>query len=100
MYIVVIRKKHYLEVITKELMEVAGSKSTYQYITDNPITIIQKHIKYMKKINFLAVSSNMEELPCLYWLPKLHKTPFGSRFIAASNRCALLGHRECLKKTT
>ena len=58
MYIVVIRKKHYLEVITKELMEVAGSKSTYQYITDNPITIIQKHIKYMKNINFLAVSSN------------------------------------------
>ena len=72
MYIVVIRKK---TLITKALMEVTGSKSTYQYITDNPITIIQKHIKYMKNIN-LAVSSNMEELPCLYWLPKLHKTPF------------------------
>ena len=22
-----------------------------------------------------------------YWLPKLHKTPYGTRFIAASNRC-------------
>ena len=40
----------------------------------------------MKDIN-LAVSSNMEELPCLYWLPKLHNTPFASRFIAASNKC-------------
>ena len=29
----------------------------------------------------------MEELIWLYWLPKLHKTPFGSRFIASSNRC-------------
>ena len=28
----------------------------------------------MKEIN-VAVPSNMEELPCLYWLPKLHKTP-------------------------
>ena len=40
----------------------------------------------MKEIN-VAVPSNMEELPCLYWLPKLHKLPFGSRFTAASNRC-------------
>ena len=40
----------------------------------------------MKEIN-VVVPSNMEELPCLYWLPKLHKTPFSSRFIAASNRC-------------
>ena len=29
----------------------------------------------------------MEQLPDLYWLPKLHKTPYGSRFIAASCRC-------------
>ena len=57
-----------------------------QYVTDNSTSIIHSHIKYMKEIN-VGVPSNMEELPCLYWLPKLHKTPFGSRFIAASNRC-------------
>ena len=69
-------------------MDVTCSKSTYQYVTDNPTSIIHRHIKYMKEIN-LVVPSNMEELPCLYWLPKLHKTPFGSRFIADSNRCTM-----------
>ena len=29
----------------------------------------------------------MKQLPTLYWLPKLHKSPYGSRFIAASNIC-------------
>ena len=28
-----------------------------------------------------------EELPSFYWLPKLHKRPYGTRFIAASNKC-------------
>ena len=41
------------------------SKSTYQYVTDNPTSIIyiHRHIKYMKEIN-LAVPSNME-IGCL-----------------------------------
>ena len=30
---------------------------------------------------------DMEELPSIYWLPKLHKNPYGNRFIAASNKC-------------
>ena len=29
----------------------------------------------------------MEQLPTLYWLPKMHKDPIGSRFIAASSAC-------------
>ena len=29
----------------------------------------------------------MRKLPCMYWLPKLHKNPFGSRFIAGSKKC-------------
>ena len=40
-------------------MDVTCSKSTYQYVTDNPTSIIHRHIKYMKEIN-LAVPSNME----------------------------------------
>ena len=27
-------------------------------------------------------------LPILYWLPKMHKTPIGARFIVASNYCS------------
>ena len=29
----------------------------------------------------------MEELPTVYWMPKLHKSLYGSRFIAVSNKC-------------
>ena len=47
-------------------MDVNCSKSTYQYVTDNPTSIIHRHIKYMKENNF-AVPSNMEELPCVYF---------------------------------
>ena len=28
-----------------------------------------------------------EELPTVYWMPKLHKNLYGSRFNAASNKC-------------
>ena len=29
----------------------------------------------------------MMQLPTFYWLPKMHKTPVGSGFIAASSSC-------------
>ena len=29
----------------------------------------------------------MKQLPAFYWLPKVHKNPIGSTFIAASSAC-------------
>ena len=37
--------------------------------------------------NSIDVDSEHECLPYFYWLPKLHKTPCGTRLIAASNKC-------------
>ena len=48
--------------------------------------IISKHLQYMNSRN-IRVPAVMEQLPNMYWLPKLHKVPYGSRFIAASNSC-------------
>ena len=39
----------------------------------------------MTKVN-INVEPEHEDLPSFYWLPKLHKNPYGKRFIAASNR--------------
>ena len=36
----------------------------------------------------LFVDEDQSKLPTLYWLPKLHKRPYKSRFIANSSICA------------
>ena len=46
-------------------------------------TIIKKHFSFMRTID-IKVDTTMQKLPSFYWLPKMHKTPVGSRFIAAS----------------
>ena len=35
----------------------------------------------------LFVDKDHSKLPTLYWLPKLHKRPYKSRFIANSSAC-------------
>ena len=35
----------------------------------------------------IALPSQHRCLPLLYWLPKLHKQPYGTRFIATWNKC-------------
>ena len=35
----------------------------------------------------LFVDEDHSKLPTLYWLPKLHKRPYKSRFIAKSSAC-------------
>ena len=57
-------------------------------VADDNLSIVCRHLEYMQSKGITAPSI-MEELPSLYWLPKLHKTPYGSRFIAALNRCEL-----------
>ena len=36
---------------------------------------------------WLLVDEDHSKLPSLYWLPKLHKRPYKSRFIANSSTC-------------
>ena len=48
--------------------------------------VVCRHIEYMMR-NRIALHMQQEKLPSFYWLPKLHKTPYRSRFIAASNKC-------------
>ena len=36
---------------------------------------------------WIVVDEDHSKLPTLYWLPKLHKRPYKSRFIANSSAC-------------
>ena len=87
--IIVVCKRYYIEVMLHEFRNnVGNNQRTYEEVhADNDgYAIVCRHIVYMKSKS-ISIPHEMEQLPCMYWLPKLHKTPFGSRFIAASNKC-------------
>ena len=49
--------------------------------------IIQGNISYCKRFD-LNITELDKSLPIMYWLPKMHKTPVGARFIVASYYCS------------
>ena len=76
-------KRYYVEVLKGEL----NSTSTYvlvpaQLTKDN---LLLHHIDTITNIN---VKIDKCELPRFYWLPKLHKNPFISRFTSNSSQCS------------
>ena len=83
--IIVVCKKFYVDVIINEMRN-TDQRSTYVSSTNSHDQLIRKHIMDMQRWNI--ISPVMERLLPMYWLPKLHKTPYGSRFIAASNICS------------
>ena len=80
--VIVVCKRYYLDVVLKEL----ESTNTYQEVHSNCSSVVSRHLKYMVQ-NDIFVQEQQEHLPSFYWLPKLHKNPYGARFIAASNKC-------------
>ena len=85
--IVIVCKTYYIEVILKELTNTSDDQCTYRVATNTNIQdVVNRHVAYMRDRG-IQVQSDLQQLPSLYWLPKLHKTPYGSRFIAASNKC-------------
>ena len=72
----------YLDVVLNEL----STTDTYVQDDRGSQCVILDHLQYMTKVN-INVEPEREDLPSFYWLPKLHKNPYGKRFIAASNRC-------------
>ena len=60
-----------------------SSTSTYKELHGDYISVISRHLGYMMR-NGIDICTQHEQLPSL---PKLHKTPYGARFIAASNKC-------------
>ena len=79
---IIVCKKYYVDVVIREL----SSTSTYQEVERSCDDIVLRHIKYMEQKG-MVLQPEHETLPSFYWLPKLHKSPFGKRFIAASNKC-------------
>ena len=70
-----------MEVLKGEL----NSTSTYVPAQLTKDQLLVHHINILTKIN---VKIDKCELPIFYWLPKLHKRPYKSRFISNSSHCS------------
>ena len=85
--ILVVCKKYYLDVVLKELNTNNGtSPQTYAPCSDHVEHLIAEHEDFLTRQN-IRIPTDMKQLPGFYWLPKMHKNPIGSRFIAASSAC-------------
>ena len=78
---IIIWTRHYIEVLKGEL----NSTSTYAPAQLTKDKLLVHHINTLTKIN---VKIDKCELPTFYWLPKLHKRPYKSRFISNSSHCS------------
>ena len=73
--VIIVCKKYYIDTLVKELgiNNVNINNPTYIPIDDSFETIVKSHNKFITSVG-LAMSEEDQNLPYLYWTPKLHKS--------------------------
>ena len=86
--IVFVCKKHYYDCLIQELgIDDNSGNPTYKNITMDKDEILANHQSFMASLN-IFIDDKSNDLPCLYWTPKLHKSPYKQRYIAGSSKCS------------
>ena len=85
---IIVCKKYYIDTLVKELgiNNVNISNATYIPIDDSFETIMKSHNQLITSVG-LEMSEEDQNLPYLYWTPKLHKSSYKHQFIAGSSKC-------------
>ena len=86
--VIILCKKYYIDTLVKELgiNNVNINNPTYIPIDDSFETIVKSHHQFITSVG-LEISEEDQNLPYLYWTPKLHKSPYKHWFIAGSSKC-------------
>ena len=87
--VAIVCKKFYVQVILREI-GASGAQSinqTYIEAGKSPQEIVSESQEYTKRLG-LEIEDKDMALPSMYWMPKMHKSPSGARFIIASKHCA------------
>ena len=86
--VIIVCKKYYIDTLVKELgiNNVNINNPTYIPIDDSFETIMKSHSQFITSVG-LEISEEDQNLPYLYWTPKLHKSPYKHSFIACSSKC-------------
>ena len=87
--IVFVCKSYYFECLIKELgiNSNTSSNTTYKPTSFDKDEILANHRSFMTSLN-IPSGKEFEDLPYLYWIPKLHKTPYKERYITGSSTCS------------
>ena len=81
-------KKNYVQVLLKKLGLLSATSDTYQQVNDTLHNILQEQNNTLDSVSGLKNNDGeFNCLPCIYWLPKIHKIPSGPRFIIAGKKC-------------
>ena len=85
--VIIVCKKYYSDTLVKELgiNNVNINNPTYIPIDDSFETIVKSHNQFITSVG-LEMSKEDQNLPYLYWTPKLHKSPYKHRFISGSSK--------------
>ena len=79
-------KTYYYQCLINEL-GITKTDATYRQCTFNIDEIMANHRSFLSEYN-IKIKEDQNDLPSLYWIPKLHKTPYKARFIAGSSKCS------------
>ena len=79
-------KVYYLKTLKEELTK--PGQYTYRPTNLSHTDINDSIISFSESKN-IRVKEEMKEIPLIYWIPKMHKNPVGSRFIAGSKICSI-----------
>ena len=63
---------HYVNTLIQEL----GSTKTYERTSSDEKYVVNSHCCHITAKFAVGIKENQEQLPTLYWLPKLHKRPY------------------------
>ena len=74
---------HCINILKQELYDTRA----YQQTDSVEMSVVNAHLNELPVKFSVCVNESQDKLPMMYWLPKLHKRPYKSRFIANSSSC-------------
>ena len=86
--LILVCRHYYISCIQKELglLDTKGNP-TYTLSNLPKDDILANHASVLQSFR-LPINDKDTDLPCLYWIPKLHKNPYKQRFISGSSNCS------------
>ena len=86
--VIIVCKKYYIDTLVKELgiNNVNINNPTYIPIDDSFETTVKSRNQFITSVG-LEMSEEDQNLPYLYWIPKLRKSSYKHRFILGSSKC-------------